>query len=214
MLIAIDGIDGAGKTTLAEGLAALLCGLNAIIEKEPTDRSFWGRRLRQSAKAGRLPRDQETDYFHKDRIEHLREQIEPALAEGRVVILDRYVDSTLAFQTRNPAEADKLYMRFLPEIRVPDVTFILDCPVETGLGRIRRARGVLSEFEKSKTLNLAKRIYKSRRGPNYVHLNASGDAESTLAQAVRVLADRFPEIASYLVSSRDRDQCKQARAVI
>jgi thymidylate kinase len=61
MFIAVDGIDGAGKTTLVHQLAILFAALDPpnepLITKEPTKLSEWGRLLRESAKTGRLPRE-------------------------------------------------------------------------------------------------------------------------------------------------------------
>jgi dTMP kinase len=203
VLVAIDGIDGAGKTTLAEALAAKFRAFNPLIEKEPTSHSKWGIRLKESAITGRLPRDTELEYFHKDRMHHIEFVLRPALAEGRLVILDRYVDSTLAYQCSSPEDAEALYQKFAGEILIPDVTFILDCTPEVGLGRIGRSRNGNSTFEKQKTLADAARIYRSRQGRNYVHLDANKDKSSVLETALRELQTRFPQFRS--VSERQQD---------
>lgn len=195
MFLVVDGIDGAGKTTLAGQLAQCLSDTDPFVTKEPTNISPWGRRLRESAVRGRLPRDEELEFFHKDRLWHLDNVIEPALAAGRAVISDRYVDSTLAFQTNSPAEADALYDSFVDEIRVPDITFILRCPVDTGLERIHHSRGKITKFENVETLENARAIYQSRSGPNYCFLNASGTIQETIQQALSVLADRYPDLS-------------------
>ena len=130
MFIAVDGIDGSGKSTLVRGIAAVLAPLDPLTTKEPTDASFWGRRLRTSAREGRLPRSTEIEYFHKDRLHHIATVIRPALERGRIVITDRYVDSTLAFQAASADEADRLYETYLgTEILRPDITMILRCTV-------------------------------------------------------------------------------------
>lgn len=204
MLIAIDGIDGAGKTTLAEELKVLLAPLNPIIEKEPTEHSEWGRALKESAGSGRLERDKELEYFHKDRVQHLSSIVVPALESGRVVILDRYIDSTLAYQADSPSEAESLYQTFLPEIRVPDITFILDCDPAIGLRRIATGRNGNSKFEKLHTLSAAQKIYKSRRGPTYVHIDAEGDKKNTLEQAVGALRTRFDDLKEILDQASEK----------
>ena len=200
MFIAIDGIDGAGKTTLAEVLKQILAALDPIVEKEPTTQSRWGRALKESAGSGRLPRDKEIDYFHRDRIHHLESVIKPALASGKIVILDRYVDSTLAYQSESPQHAEDLYQQFLPEILVPDITFILDCPPEVGLARIAKSRNGNSKFEKLQTLKSAQLIYEARKGPTYVHIDATKQKQETLAQVLEVLSARFEKIKATLVS--------------
>lgn len=190
MFIAVDGIDGSGKTTLVSRLAALLSPLNPLVTKEPTDRSKWGQRLREATLKGRLPVELELEYFHRDRVWHIDNVIAPALREGRPVLCDRYVDSTLAFQTSTSAEADNLYESFVDEILVPDLTLILDCPVEIGLERIRKRNGGLSQFETVATLSTAKRIYDSREGKNYRHIDASRSADETFLQAVDYIKER------------------------
>tara|TARA_R110000868_G_scaffold411316_1_gene703070 strand:+ start:1133 stop:1792 length:660 start_codon:yes stop_codon:yes gene_type:complete len=195
MLIAVDGIDGSGKTTLAGQLKVLLSSFNPIIEKEPTENSKWGIALRASAISGRMPRDQELEFFHKDRIFHLETVVRPALKLGRAVILDRYVDSTLAFQCSTPIEAEQQYQKFLPEIDIPDITFILDCPAQLGLERIAKYRNEQSTFEKLDTLSIAQKIYESRRGPTYKHLDATGTVGETMSQALCHMVKRFPNEA-------------------
>jgi len=195
MFIAVDGIDGAGKTTLVNRLSSFLRqhGIEPVVTKEPTGESHWGRELRRAAREGRLSKVQEIEYFHRDRLHHLDEVIAPSLEQGKIVITDRYVDSTLAYQSDDVAEAEALYKKFLDNgVIVPDVTFILDCEVETGLARIgKRGNGDKSTFETTQTLEKARRIFAARRGRNYVHVEASGDAESTFAQALEVLKQRF-----------------------
>lgn len=209
MLIAIDGIDGAGKTTLAESLKRRLACLDPIIEKEPTEHSEWGRRLRESARVGRLPTEVELEYFHKDRIEHIQRIVQPALERGQLVILDRYVDSTLAFQARDVQDANRMYQEFLSEILVPNFTFILDCPPEIGLARIARSRSEQSQFERIDTLNHAETIYHSRQGPTYHHIDATRSAEHTLDQVLRILTTHSEKIRQIL-EKRSGTNCRKA----
>ena len=198
MFIAVDGIDGAGKTTLVQQLAEHFkaAGIAVLVTKEPTGDSPWGQALRKSAENGRMPRNQEIEYFHKDRLHHIEHVIQPALGAGQTVITDRYVDSTLAFQARNIYEADEFYAQFAQEILIPDVTFILKCTVEIGLERIHRRNGaILSKFEDTETLSRARSIYESRRGANYEFLDATASIEGTYYQALRALKRRFPNIS-------------------
>ncbi len=204
MFIAVDGIDGAGKTTLVNQLAELLEELDPLVTKEPTDKSEWGMRLKESAKNGRMPKVIETEYFHKDRLDHLRREILPALQSGRPVITDRYVDSTLAYQCHTPSEADALYEHFKNEILVPNLTFILDCPVEEGLHRINRDRNTTSHFEVPETLQSARKIFESRRGPNYRHLKASGTVKETFQQAVDALLEIAPSLGDLVARKLSR----------
>ncbi|HUN51926.1 MAG TPA: dTMP kinase [Candidatus Sulfotelmatobacter sp.] len=206
MFIAVDGIDGSGKTTLVAALAAWLRPLDPVATKEPTGSSEWGRRLRDSAVSGRLPKATEIEYFHRDRLQHLADVIRPALAAGRPVITDRYIDSLLAFQAEDLAEAERLYARFAGAILLPDVTFILDCPVATGLSRIARNRDGRSTFETDAFLERARRIYQSRQGGRYVHLDATRSADAVLNQARAALQAHFPDLARQLATPPKQDR--------
>jgi dTMP kinase len=109
ILLAVDGIDGAGKTTQVKLLADALraAGENVLASKEPTD-GQWGRRLRQSAQNGRLSLEDELHAFIEDRKEHVATTILPALAAGSVVLLDRYFYSTIAYQGARGADVATL----------------------------------------------------------------------------------------------------------
>lgn len=196
IFIAIDGIDGSGKTTLSSNLCALLPDFDPEPTKEPTADNEWGRRLRISATEGRLPRDTEIEFFHRDRLHHIENCIRPRLEQGRIVICDRYVDSTLAFQARDAAEADQMFDRFAREILLPDVTFILRCPVSVGLQRIHDNRPEKSTFEEVGTLEHAHMIYESRvaKGGAYVGIDATGSLHHTLSQVLGCLISRFPHL--------------------
>ena len=210
MFIAVDGIDGAGKTTLVSQLSALLVSFQPLTTKEPTNLSEWGRRLRESAKTGRLTKELEIEYFHKDRLFHIENIIRPALEQGRVVLTDRYVDSTLAFQSETIEEANTLYNSFKDEILIPDVTFILVCSVDDGLDRITRGRLERTTFEMRETLEQARLIYESRKGDHYVFLDASGTIESTYKQACSELIRRYASLISHeigRIEPDDIDRC-------
>src|SRR6476660_6710847 len=100
ILVAFEGIDGAGKTTQAELLGRHLrqAGLTVVQTKEPTSVPH-GQRLRASAATGRLGKDEELQAFLDDRRDHVRTLIAPALGRGEVVIVDRYYFSTAAYQS-------------------------------------------------------------------------------------------------------------------
>ena len=141
LFIVLEGIDGTGKSTqgglLAEWFRAQ--GREVVASREPTD-GPWGREIRATAATGRLSPQDELDLFLKDRRQHVEELIAPALAAGKVVILDRYYFSTMAYQGMrgfDPAEIRRQNEEFAPK---PDLLFILDLDVVTALSRIG-ARG-------------------------------------------------------------------------
>ena len=195
MFVVIEGIDGSGKSTLAKALAERLGAGRVVLTREPTDQSTWGRRLREAAIKGRLNREDEIEHFHRDRVHHLEALIRPALKAGKIVITDRYVDSTLAYQATDLADADKLFARMAPELDVPDLVIVLDLPVETALQRIGKGRGEKTQFELKETLERAKAFYDSRNGARYHHLDATKPFEQVVAAALKLIesAPKFPK---------------------
>lgn len=172
ILIAIDGIDGAGKTTQARRVASELrrVGLEVVESKEPTDGPH-GRRIRVSARSGRMSPEDELKAFLDDRRQHVEELILPALAAGRVVIVDRYYPSTVAYQGirgMNPAWLLEINESFAPR---PDILVLLDVPAELGLQRVERRDTTGNLFEQLQDLNAAGKIFRSLSGPHVLRLN-------------------------------------------
>lgn len=128
LLIAIEGIDGAGKTTLARRLTTTLeaAGARVVLSKEPTN-GPWGTKLRQSAATGRLSADEEAELLIRDRHEHVDTLIAPALARGDIVILDRYFPSMVAYQAL-PACRWTSYWNSTPSRRARTYCCCSTCP--------------------------------------------------------------------------------------
>lgn len=183
LLIAIEGIDGAGKTTLANRLADVLrqAGAEVVQSKEPTT-GPWGRKLRESAATGRLQPEQEVDYLLRDRRQHVEELIAPTLARGGVVILDRYFPSMVAYQGATGLPLDELLAAndFAPR---PDVLLLLDLPPATGLGRIRARGDAPNHFETEQNLQRCREIFLQLQLPTKQLIDASQDADAVLREA-------------------------------
>jgi dTMP kinase len=156
----VEGIDGAGKTTVAATLAqwcgerGLLCALS----KEPTSLE-WGRKLRESAATGRLTLVQEIDLFHKDREQHSQDSITPALEEDAIVILDRYYWSTAAYQGEKGADVKDILDFNESSFPIPDLVLLLDLPVEAGQNRIRVRGDQPNNFEDEGALEKCREIF-------------------------------------------------------
>lgn len=174
ILIVFEGIDGSGKSTQARRLLRRLraLGYDAVAFREPT-RGKWGRAIRKMAKqAGSLTPEEELDLFIKDREENVRKNLCPALAGNKVVILDRYYFSTIAYQGAKGIPAARI-RRLNEKFAVkPDLVFILDIEAGCGLGRIwaRKRKDLL--FENARYLARVRRIFQSFRGRKFVHLDA------------------------------------------
>jgi len=139
LFIVLEGIDGSGKTEQARRLCEFVRekGREVVETREPTD-GEWGRRYRAWAR-GDVEADPEEvlNFFVEDRREHVTGLIEPALREGAVVICDRYVASTLAYQAAQGIDRDRLAQKLSTEgFPAPDLVLWLRVPVALALERL------------------------------------------------------------------------------
>ncbi|WP_411846557.1 dTMP kinase [Roseibacillus persicicus] len=160
MLIVFEGIDGTGKSTqvrlLAEALEAR--GLSVVTSREPTDGPF-GKKLRESMIEGRLSPEEELQLFYDDRRDHVEHLILPALEAGKVVILDRYYFSTMAYQGARGFDPTKIREENEGFAPVPDHVFLLEIPVATALERIGVRDGSGNTFEQEGNLKACAGIF-------------------------------------------------------
>ena len=182
----IEGIDGTGKSTQAQRLAEWLreLGREVVTSREPTD-GPWGRKLRESAATGRLSPEDELEYFLRDRRQHVEEVIAPALAAGKVVILDRYYFSTMAYQGArgfDPAEIRRRNEEFAP---VPDLLLVLDLEVDAALERIGARGDTANEFEKRDSLQRCREVFLSLAGEPFVRVISTNGTPDEVGAAIR-----------------------------
>lgn len=171
LFIVIEGIDGTGKSTQARRLGDWFIskGREVVLSREPTD-GPWGKKVRETAATGRLSPEDELEYFLKDRRQHVEELIAPALAAGKVVILDRYYFSTMAYQGArgfDPKEIRRKNESFAP---MPDLLLILDLDVDKALDRIGARGDTANEFEKRENLERCREIFLSLRDETFTHV--------------------------------------------
>lgn len=146
VFITFEGIEGSGKSTQAEILAKRLedIGIKVCLTFEPGDTEF-GKELRKILLSPSLsfnPISELLLYF-ADRIEHIERKILPNLSQGYTVISDRFTDSTVAYQGYGRGVKLELISRLNTELLnnfKPDLTILLDLPVEIGLGRNRATK--------------------------------------------------------------------------
>lgn len=178
-LIAIEGIDGAGKTTQAHHVQSVLQArkLCVIRTKEPTT-GQWGQILRDSASTGRLSLEEEVETFIKDRKEHVERKINPELAAGHIVLVDRYYFSSMAYQGSrgmDPLEIMRRNEAFAPE---PDLLVVLDIDPKGGLSRIKTRGDRANHFETTGTLRKAREIFNSIKKPYLFRVDANQEPEA------------------------------------
>ncbi len=186
LLIAVEGIDGGGKSTQVKLLAQWLeaMGRTTLLLKEPTTGPI-GMRIRELAKTGRLDAQTEFELFREDRRQNVEENILPGLREGRVVILDRYYISTMAYQGAlgmDPEFIRQANEAFAPR---PDLVVLVDLPVDVALSRIhgREADGP-NEFERREMLQKTKAIFDALDWPEVVRIDGTRSVQE-MQDAIR-----------------------------
>jgi dTMP kinase len=154
LFVAIDGIDGCGKSTLSKGMSEKLerMGRKVKLTREPggTEAGLLMRQLVVSKQYDLEP-ESEMMLYCADRLEHQTKLVLPSLEEGYDVISDRFVSSTYAYQIFGRG-LDKDFLDYLTEHsikRMPDITFIIEIEPETALeramDRLRRENMVEAE---------------------------------------------------------------------
>jgi dTMP kinase len=185
MLIAIEGIDGSGKTTIARHLVNFLKrkGYDAVLFREPSD-SEYGRILRETKK--RLNPEEELELFLLDREEDVRRNITPALKAGKIVVMDRYYLSNIAYQSARGIDAGKikeLNEKIAPK---PDLVILLDVKPETGIERVRK-RGKLSPFEDLEYLKKVRESYLELADDRTIIVDAEKPVEEVIKEVERII---------------------------
>ncbi|GMU42380.1 MAG: hypothetical protein AMXMBFR25_03660 [Lysobacterales bacterium] len=184
LLVVLEGIDGAGKSTQIRRLQLLAqaLGFECVASREPTHGPY-GRQLRESATRMRLSRTQEHALLLLDRREHLDVLVRPALARGAVVLLDRYYFSSIAYQAGPELAATQIRADNEAFAPPPDLLLILDLPVAVGLARIGARGDHPNAFEATATLEHCRAVYRGFANEPHARLiDASGDADSVTAQ--------------------------------
>jgi dTMP kinase len=184
-LIAIEGVDGAGTTTQAELLARRF---DLHLTREPSDRAI-GKLLRAILKGERGPVDERAValLFAADRVDHWMGEIEPELARGRSVISDRYVLSSIVYQSLAvPREFVVAINQHAPP---PDLTILIDVTAETAAERRHRRGGHEERYDQDATQRRLIDAYRRAivNVPNGVVVDGNGERDAVYAQLEAVV---------------------------
>ena len=148
VFICIEGLDGSGKTTQAKSLAEKLSEQYSTFYTAEPSQGKIGTFIRDCClyEGKRLPTEAEALLFAADRIEHIQNEVAPALAEGKLVICDRYIYSSLAYQG-----SAGLSLAWIKTINAralqPDFSVFIDVPSERVLERLQRKKSVMETLE-------------------------------------------------------------------
>jgi len=203
MFITFEGGEGTGKTTAINEIKKLLNkdGYQVVLTREPggTPISEDIRNIILDKKNTMMDKRTEALLFAASRRQHLIEKIWPSLKEGKIVICDRYLDSSLVYQggARKLGIDNVLNINlFATEGTYPDITFLFDLDPKIGLSRIKKNHRIEDRLDLEKMdfhnqvrktfLKLAKR-YKNR----YVVIDASKDKETIVKEIYKVIKKRL-----------------------
>jgi dTMP kinase len=194
VFICIEGVDASGKTTHAHRLVENLRGkcLDAVYTTEPTSGEI-GKYIRTHILQGekRVPSTIEALLFAVDRIEHVENMIKPALKEGKIVISDRYLYSSLAYQG-----AAGLDLKWIEEINkfaiLPDLTLYIDIPAEVVFERLKREKSVMENFQNQRKVREVYLKLVEKRKLTLINGNRPGnEVEKDILATVLGLIERY-----------------------
>ncbi|NOZ85414.1 MAG: dTMP kinase [Deltaproteobacteria bacterium] len=190
LFITFEGIDGAGTTTQAALLHETLEATfdKCLLTREPSDgpvgmlirQILSGRLLGSVAKGDATPFDRRSLalLFAADRIDHLASEVLPAIRQGIQVVSDRYLLSSLAYQSLDSDETWVLEIN--KNAPRPDITILLEVQVDEALGRLAACRSNIDIFEKKQILEKVAANYKrftSKVGGMVKIVNGQGTVE-------------------------------------
>ena len=192
-IIAIEGIDGAGKTTLSKILYDKLKKekIECILSAEPTDGPF-GKKLKELLKKEKIDSLEFKQLILKDRKWHVEKLIIPSIKNGRWVILDRYYLSTIAYQGAQGLDEKTLLIENETIAPTPDLVIYLDLSIKEALKRINNRKKGIQIFEKKEFLTKVDAIYKKYlKWFNCLILEAESPLEENLKLIKEYLNSKF-----------------------
>jgi len=205
LFVTLEGIEGAGKSTIARALQAELEGRGwpVLLTREPG-----GTPVAEALRAVLLERGEErispvaeTLLMFAARAVHLENAVRPALAAGRCVICDRFTDASFAYQGAGRGVSATLIDELAREVHAdlwPQRTLLLDLPVASGLKRAR-ARAITPDRFEAEQTDFFERVRAAylelaARDPERIRvIDASRDVEAVTADAVAALRGLAPQ---------------------
>lgn len=156
--VCVEGLDASGKTTQAKLLTENLRrnGFDAVYTTEPSSGQV-GRLIRSFVlnREDRVPIELEALLFAADRVDHVEGEIKPLLKQGKVVVCDRYVYSSLAYQGATGLDVE--WIEYVNRFALrPDQAILLDVPTDVVLGRLKRKKTVM---ENKLNLDKVRQVY-------------------------------------------------------
>ncbi len=195
MLITFEGIDGSGKSTQAELLFEHLkkLGLKVSLYRDPGSTDI-AEKIREIILSFSMDPTTELLLFEGARSSLVWEKIFPDLKEGKIVIVDRFIDSTLAYQGYG-RELNLGTVNILNHIatrgKKPDITFLLNIPLEVALQRLKGKRTRFEEEAYLRKVRDAFILIAHQEKDRIVVLDGTKGQKEILQDVLKVLKERF-----------------------
>jgi dTMP kinase len=209
IFITFEGLDGSGKTTqiarLEESLSAR--GVGVLVTREPGGSAI-GERIRSillDSRTQGLSAQAELALMFADRAQHVAEVIQPALKAGKVVLCDRYTDSTEAYQGYGRELGSELVLSLHRELcgsLWPDLTLLLEFDIEASIRRARSRNRKTDSSEgrfEAETEKFFRRVHRgferiaSREKKRVVRISP-GSIQKVAAEVMKAVESKFPQL--------------------
>ncbi len=194
LFIALEGIDGSGTSTHSHLLKGFLesKGFKVHLTTEPT-KSDIGNLVRNYLKDKNIPPATDALLFATDRNLHYHNEIKKKLEEGYIVISDRYLESSIVYQS---SQSDEITVEWVIEINKfvaqPDITIILDIEPKTALARKEEKEEDFEKFEDDSFLDKVRELYISRANQEgYFVVNSDDIIEFVQEKIQKIILDKL-----------------------
>ena len=211
IFITFEGLDGCGKSTQLERLSETLSirGFDVLATREPggTDIGTGIRSILLDSRTAGLSAMTELALMFADRAQHVEEMIQPALRAGKIVLCDRYTDSTEAYQGYGRKLGSELVLNLHRELchdLWPDLTLLLESGVNASVARARsrneKSESAEGRFE-SETAAFFQRVHDgftriAKRDTARVVRVHSGSIQSVAEEILKTIESKLPQIAN------------------
>ncbi|MFX1553222.1 MAG: dTMP kinase [Promethearchaeota archaeon] len=192
LFIVLEGGDAAGTTTHSHLLKGFLesKGFNVHLTQEPSNSKI-GILLREFLKNKEIPPTTDALLFAADRDLHFHNEIQKKLQEGYIVISDRYLESSIIYQS---IQSDKISVDWIKEINkfvgIPDITIILD--IEPRIALARKEDEDLEKFEDTSFLDKVRDLYLARAKQEGYHVISSDDIIELVQEKIqKIIIDKL-----------------------
>jgi len=194
IFIVLDGIDGSGTSTHSKLLAGFLSlkGLKTYSTQEPSNSDI-GKLLRTYLKDDKIPASTDALLFAADRVLHYNNDIKEKLEEGYTVISDRYLESSIAYQSSQSDNISVEWVQILNKFAgKADLTIILD--IDPKLSLTMKHHKVLDKFEDTSLLEKVRQVYLDRaKKEEYIVINTDDIIEIVQAKIQEVVIEKLDQ---------------------